>query len=154
MWYNEHDHAESKKARARKKKTHDSEWDNNMTTDDSLAAGDQMTTIARAARTAAAPVRVSSGDTMALVQKGLPEPGKFVSRFAYRTCYYTSYCAVFAAVFVANFVPGLGPLAAGVKDGAEAASRYVGETRANAAARKQHMLKSAANACETAPVVA
>ena len=124
------------------------------TTGDSPAAGDQMTTIASATRTAAASVRVSSGDTTALVQKGLPEPGKFVSRFAYRTCYYTSYCAVFAAVFVANFVPGLGPLAAGVKDGAEAARKYVGETRANAAARKQHMLKSAATACETAPVVA
>ena len=125
-----------------------------MTTDDSPAAGDQMTTIASATRTAAASVRVSSGDTTALVQKGLPEPGKFVSRFAYRTGYYTSYCAVFAAVFIANFVPGLGPLAAGVKDGAEAARKYVGETRANAAARKQHMLKSAATACETAPVVA
>jgi hypothetical protein len=106
-----------------------------MTTDDSLAAGDQMTTIARATRTAAASVRVSSGDAMPLVQKGLPEPGKFVSRFAYRTCYYTSYCAVFTAVFVANFVPGLGPLASGVKDGAEAARKYVGEARANAAAR-------------------
>ena len=105
-----------------------------MTTGDSPAAGDQMTTIASATRTAAS-VRVSSGDTVALVQKGLPEPGKFVSRFAYRTCYYTSYCAVFAAVFVANFVPGLGPLAAGVKDGAEAARKYVGEARANAAAR-------------------
>jgi hypothetical protein len=124
-----------------------------MTTGDSPAAGDQMTTIASATRTAAS-VRVSSGDTTALVQKGLPEPGKFVSRFAYRTCYYTSYCAVFAAVFVANFVPGLGPLAAGVKDGAEAARKYVGETRANRAARKQHMLESAATARETAPVVA
>ena len=125
-----------------------------MTTDDSPAAGDQMTTIASVTRTAAAPVRMTSGDTTALVQKGLPEPGKFVSRFAYRTCYYTSYCAVFAAVFVANFVPGLGPLAAGVKDGAEAARKYVGEARANAAAREQQMLKSAATTRETAPVVA
>jgi hypothetical protein len=122
-----------------------------MTTDRSLAAGDQTNVIGSTPGTATAD-RVSSGATAAPAQKGLPEPGKFVSRFAYRTCYYTSYCAVFAAVFVANFVPGFGPAAAGVKDGAEAARKYVGEMRANSAARKQEMLKSAAIARKTAPV--
>jgi len=123
-------------------------------TDDSFPAGDSSTANASATGTAAAPVRVWSGDTAARAPKGLPEPGKFVSRFAYTTCYYTAYGAVFAAVFVANFVPGLGPLAAGVKDGAEAARKYVEETRAKSATRKQQMLESAATASGTAPAVA
>jgi hypothetical protein len=97
---------------------------------------------------------VWSGETTARAAKGLPEPGEFVSRFAYTTCYYTAYGAVFAAVFVANFVPGLGPLAAGVKDGAEAARKYVEETRAKSATRKQQIRESAATASETAPAVA
>jgi hypothetical protein len=125
-----------------------------MTTDHSLPAGDPSPATASATAAGAAPVRVWSGNTTASVHKGLHEPGEFVSRFAYTTCYYTSYCAVFAAVFVANFVPGLGPLAAGVKDGAEAARKYAEETRSNSAARKQRMRESGATACETAPSVA
>jgi hypothetical protein len=125
-----------------------------MTTDDSLPPGDPSNANASTTGTAGAPVRVSFGDTTARAHNGLTEPGKFVSRFAYTTCYYTAFGAVFAAVFVANFVPGLGPLAAGVKDGAEAARKYVEETRTKSATRKQHMRDSAATASGTAPAVA
>jgi hypothetical protein len=125
-----------------------------MTTDHSLPIGAPSSAIAWATGTATGPVHPTSGDTVAPVHKGLADPGKVVSRFAYTTCYYTSYCAVFTAVFVAHFVPGLGPLAAGMNDGAEAARRYVEEMRANSAARKQPVLESAATARGTAHVVA
>ena len=113
-----------------------------MTSDDALAADDPTTATASANCTVPAPDRVQSGESAAFVQTGLPEPGRVVARFAYQTRYYTSYCAVLAAVFVGSFVPGLGPVAAGLKDGAEAARKYVGETLASSEGRKRQMLES------------
>jgi len=104
-----------------------------MTTDNPQPAADPLKSVAQALQTAAAAVRDGAGDATARVREGLPEAGKFVSRFVYASCYFASYGVVFPTVFVASFVPGMGPIAAGLSDGAKAASDYVGEMRAKTA---------------------
>jgi hypothetical protein len=63
-----------------------------------------------------------------------------ISQFVYSTFYYTSYGNVFPTVFVLNVVPGLGPVARGVADGANAANAAIEERKA-----RRHCKKTSAN---------
>jgi hypothetical protein len=57
----------------------------------------------------------------------------FVSRFVYSTFYFASYGVVFPTLFVASTVPGLGQVASGLVEGANAASEAVKERKAKRA---------------------
>ena len=59
----------------------------------------------------------------------------FVSRFVYSTFYFASYGVVFPTLFVASTVPGLGQVASGLVEGANAASEAVKERKAKHARR-------------------
>ena len=59
-----------------------------------------------------------------------------VSRFTYSLFYFTSYGVVFPTLFVASTVPGLGQVAAGLVEGANAAGEAVKERKAKRAERR------------------
>jgi hypothetical protein len=60
----------------------------------------------------------------------------FISRFTYSLFYFTSYGVVFPTMFVASTVPGLGQVAAGLVEGANAASDAVNKRKAKQAQRR------------------
>lgn len=49
----------------------------------------------------------------------------FAARLVYSSCYYASFGVVLPTLFVARAVPGFGPVAAGLCDGAKAATQSV-----------------------------
>jgi hypothetical protein len=122
-----------------------------MSTDNAQPAGSAMNSITTAIGTAGAAVRDGARSATARVQEVLPAAGQHISKFVYTSCYFMSYGVVFPTVFVANFVPGLGPIAAGVNDGASAARDYVHDLQSRAAARKQQRQESQAPAGSAAP---
>jgi hypothetical protein len=101
---------------------------------------DPLKSVASAMATAAEAVRDGASDAAAKVQKALPATGEFVSRFVYSSCYFVSYGVVFPTLFLANAIPGGGPIAAGLADGASAASDFVKEMRAQKAAQRKSAL--------------
>ena len=65
----------------------------------------------------------------------LPPAAGMLSRFVYSTFYYTSYGVVFPTMFVVNAVPGMGAVAQGLADGANAARDAVCERQATRLAK-------------------
>ena len=100
------------------------------------AASDPLKSMANAMATAAEAVRDGAGDAFAKVQQAVPATTQAVSRFVYSSFYYVSYGVVFPTMLVANFVPGLGPVAAGLEDGAKAASDVLHDMKEKRAAGK------------------
>jgi hypothetical protein len=72
----------------------------------------------------------------AILEATAPDATNPISRFVYSTFYYTSYGIVFPTVFVLNVVPGLGPVARGLADGANAANAAIEERKARRNTRK------------------
>jgi hypothetical protein len=113
--------------------------DSAMTTqsaDQTNASSDPLKSVAAAMANAAEAVRDGASDAAAKVQSAIPATSRFISRFVYSTFYFTSYGVVFPTLFVANVVPGLGPVADGLIDGANAASDVVNEMKVKRCARK------------------
>jgi len=109
------------------------------------AATDPLKSVASAMATAAEAVRDGAGDALAKVKQAVPATTQAVSRFVYSSFYYVSYGVVFPTMLVTNFVPGLGPVAAGLEDGAKAASDVLHEMKEKWAAAK-----AAKTECKTA----
>ena len=65
----------------------------------------------------------------------IPAAAGMLSRFVYSTFYYTSYGVVFPTMFVVNAVPGMGAVAQGLADGANAARDAVCERQATRLAK-------------------
>jgi hypothetical protein len=86
--------------------------------------------------TAAEAMRDGAGDAMAKVKQVVPATTQTISRFVYSSFYYVSYGVVFPTMLVTNFVPGLGPVAAGLEDGARAAQDVLQEMKEKRAAGK------------------
>ena len=100
------------------------------------SSNDPLKSVAAAMANAAEAVRDGASDAASKVQSAIPATGRFISRFVYSTCYFASYGVVFPTLFVANVVPGMGSVANGLIDGANAASDVVHEMKAKRAAKK------------------
>jgi hypothetical protein len=59
------------------------------------------------------------------VSESQPERRGFAAWLVYSTCYYGSFGVVLPTLFVAHALPGFGPIAAGLCDGAKAATTSV-----------------------------
>jgi hypothetical protein len=105
-----------------------------------------MTTPAAAAESVNGPLKsvadamsnaaAAIGDGAARVGEAMPATRRFASRFTYSLFYFTSYGVVFPTLFVASTVPGLGQAAAGLVEGANAASEAVNERKAKREERR------------------
>jgi hypothetical protein len=113
-----------------------------MTTETTNSA-DPLKSVATAMANAAEAVRDGATDAAAKVQGALPATGKFISRFVYSTFYFASYGVVFPTMFVAHVVPGLGPIADGLTDGANAANDVIQEMKTKRAAKKAEAAEAA-----------
>jgi hypothetical protein len=86
------------------------------------AAADTLQTAANAARDGAA-------DASAKVRELLPKVSATVSRGVYNGSYYVAFGVVFPTLFLCRVIPGGQALAAGIVDGAAAASDNIREMR-------------------------
>jgi hypothetical protein len=69
--------------------------------------------------------------------EAMPKTRRFLGRFLYSAFYFTSYGLVFPTLFVANVVPGLGSMADGIVEGANAANNAINERKARRAKRRE-----------------
>jgi hypothetical protein len=109
-------------------------------------ANDPLKSVATAMATAAEAMRDGAGDAVARVKQVVPATTQAVSKFVYSGFYYAAYGVVFPTMFVTNFVPGMGPIAAGLEDGARAASDVLHGMKEKRAASK-----AARAECQAAP---
>jgi hypothetical protein len=100
------------------------------------SATDPLKSVATAMATAAEAMRDGAGDAVAKVRQVVPATTQAVSKVVYSGFYYTAYGIVFPTMFVTTFVPGMGPIAAGLEDGARAASDVLHEMKERRAAAK------------------
>jgi hypothetical protein len=55
--------------------------------------------------------------------EAVPVVGDYLAKALYDACYYSAYGVTFGALFIANMIPSESPVARGLHDGAETASR-------------------------------